>query len=247
MENEDSRLAAPYHPFRTLLNALDHLTAIGVPHKIEERVFPSFSGSMQKQLINSFRFLGLIDAVGAPTQNLLTLADKGKDRKAVLKDILLEQYSELVSLDLTKVSPSQFDDQLKEYGVNGATLRKAKSFFLKAAQYSGIALSPLLTRTTRNRNNGPRRRKTSIETKVVKPPLDVKPPTGTSKQVTLACGGELTLQLSVNLFELQGKDRDFVFGLIDEIQKYEYREMSYRGLAEFGIRGAAGASLQDAL
>jgi Family of unknown function (DUF5343) len=221
MESEQTKLTAPYVPFVTFINALDHLKTIGVPNTIDRAVFPSFSGLMQGQVIGAFKFLGLIDEHGKPSHDLGTLTD-AKDRKAVLKELLKKRYSTLVSLDLTKVSPTTFDKTISEYGVAGATHQKAKSFFLKVAQYAELPLSPLLTRKTRSSGGGTRRKKTNGEQNITKTPHvsnNINP--GTTKTITLKSGGELTLSLTVNLFDLIGDDRDFVFGIIDKIQTYQ--------------------------
>lgn len=157
MESEMGKLTAAYLPFATFTNALDHLHAIGIPHKIDRDIFPSFSGIMQGQVLGALKFLGLMDEAGTPTNDLAMLVDP-KSRKAALKDLLKKRYVALVSLDLTKVSPSQFDKALGDYGVTGATHQKAKSFFLKAAQFVELPLTPLLTRKTRV-STGARRKK----------------------------------------------------------------------------------------
>ena len=46
-------------------------------------------------------------------------------------------------------------------------------------------------------------------------------PTGTRKTITLQSGGQLSIALSVDLFELSKSDREFVFGLIDSLHNYE--------------------------
>ena len=223
MESEQVILTAPYLPFKTFLNTLDHLKAIGIPHKIDRGIFPSFSGVIQGQVLGTFRFLGLIDEHGIPSRDLTTLIE-GKKRKPALKELLKKRYSELVSLDLTKVSPSQFDNKLGEYGVTGATHQKAKSFFLRASRFAELPLTPLLTRKTRS-SSGTRRKK-SPEGKREQNGNRHHDATdhiesGTSKTIMLHCGGELTLSLTVNLFDLVGEDREFVFGIIDKIQNYK--------------------------
>jgi len=222
MENENTKLTAPYPPFTTFLNTLDHLNTIGVPHIIDRTVFPSLSGIMKSQVLGAYKFLGLIDEHGKPTSDLASLTSS-KDRKTTLRDILKKRYDALVSLDLTKVSPTQFDRVIAEYNVNGATQRKAKSFFLKAAQLAELPLSPLLTQKTRSSGGG--RRRKSNDTKeqiVIKPPANGNQnDSGKSKTITLQSGGQLTLSLTVNLFDLEGPDREFVFDIIDKIQNYQ--------------------------
>lgn len=46
-------------------------------------------------------------------------------------------------------------------------------------------------------------------------------PPGTSRTVNLASGGTLTISATLDLFSLSPPDRNFVFGLIDELDKYE--------------------------
>jgi hypothetical protein len=227
METEAQKLTAPYVPFQTFLNALDHLKAIGVPHKIDRQVFPSFSGVNQGQVLGAFRFLQLIDHTSRPTPNLHKVVDDTQ-RKAALQKILKEGYPELVALGLIMVSPSQFDAALSDYGVAGATHGKAKSFFVKAAQFADLPLSPLLTRSTRNtgtrRKKSPQSKGTVVEQnggsgiQVHRQPPAVS---GDYRTVKLRGGGELTLSYSASLFDLVGKDREFVFGLIDKIKTYE--------------------------
>lgn len=220
MESEQLKLTAAYVPFATFTNALDHLKAIGVPNTIDRRVFPSFAGIIQGQIISAFKFLGLIDEHGKPTSDLIPLTD-GRDRKAPLRELLKKRYPALISLDLTKTSPSQFDKVLGEYGATGATQQKAKTFFLKAAQFAELPLSPLLTHKTRSSVGGTRRRKAVNDQNENKIRNLAGINTGTSKTILLKSGGELTFSLSMNLFDLIGKDREFVFGIIDKIQTYE--------------------------
>ncbi|HLN98649.1 MAG TPA: DUF5343 domain-containing protein [Pyrinomonadaceae bacterium] len=227
MAEEKKTSTAPYLPFLTFLGTLDQLASHGMPNKIDRSVFPSQSGVMQGQIITTLKFFNLIDEHGTPSKTLEALALNADSRKANLKPLITSHYADLVKLDLTKVSPSQLDQKFDEYGVGGDTKKKAKTFFIKAAQFVGLPLSPLLTRKTRS--SGPRRRRAGgirataqqeNQNDFHEPP----PASGMSKTLTLKSGGELTLSLSVNLFELIGGEREFVFGLIDKIQEYEGTE-----------------------
>jgi hypothetical protein len=42
-----------------------------------------------------------------------------------------------------------------------------------------------------------------------------------SKGITLISGGTLSLSIDVNLFTLTDSDRKFVFGLMDQMKRYE--------------------------
>jgi len=218
MEAENTKQIAPYVPFTTFSSALDHLRDIGIPNIIDRAVFPSYSGLVQGQIIGALKFLQLIDDHGRATADLTRLIDN-KERKAALKDILNKRYSELLSLDLTKISPTQLDSALSKYKVSGTTHQKAKSFFLKAAQLAEIPLSPLLTRKTRSPSV--KKRRTISREEISSDNIDQNPGSGTSKTVTLRSGGVLTLSLTANMFDLDSKDREFVFGIIDKIQSYD--------------------------
>ena len=58
-------------------------------------------------------------------------------------------YRTLIALDLTRTSPRQLDEAMRKYGLTGATHKKAVSFFLQAAQYGSVPISPLLKAKTR--------------------------------------------------------------------------------------------------
>jgi hypothetical protein len=226
MSENKPTITAPYLPFLTFLGTLDQLASHGMPNKIDRSVFPSQSGVMQGQIIAALRFFNLVDEHGTPSKTLETLAMNGDSRKANLKPLITSHYADLIKLDLIKVSPSQLDQKFDDYGVSGDTKKKAKTFFVKAAQFVELPLSPLLTRKTRS--SGPRKKRTpgakaaqQENREIVNNP---PPPNGMTKTIALKSGGELTLALSVNLFDLIGTEREFVFGLIDKIQEYEGSE-----------------------
>jgi len=50
---------------------------------------------------------------------------------------------------------------------------------------------------------------------------DTSQKTGNAKSVELRRGGSLSLELEVDLMELEGDDRKFVFELIDKINEYK--------------------------
>lgn len=215
----------PYLPFKTFLGTLDALDSHGMPNKIDRSVFPSQSGVMQGQIITALRFFDLIDPHGTPSATLEKLATDKENRKELLKPLITKHYREVIDLGLTKASPLQLDQAFDSYGVSGDTKKKAKTFFIKSAQFVGLPLSALLTRKTRS-SGGTRRRRTGTPRTQDEPNGDEvetqqRTPTGTTKTIQLKSGGELTLSLTVNLFDLIGDERKFVFDLIDQIQGYE--------------------------
>ena len=207
----------PYVPFRTFLTALEAFET-GLPNQVDRSVWPSHSGATQGQLLAAFRFFGLIDGKGTPTPVLREVVEAPEKRKRSLRTLIERSYPELIALDLLRASPRQLDDAMRRYGLSGATHRKAVSFFLHASAWADLSLSRLLRQKTREA--APRHRKEAAPPHRVARP---EPP-GESKTIDLHSGGTLTLSFEVKLAELTKPDRDFLFGLLDQIKAYEEEE-----------------------
>lgn len=226
--SDDQKFVAPYVPFATFETGLDKLAALGgIPPKIDHTVFTQMGGLQKGQVISAFKFLGLIDAKGVPIA-LADLALKKEKRPEILRAIIAEHYPNITEQDLATMSPGQLDAKLadKRYNVGGATRQKARTFLLKAAEYSGIPLSKLLTtkgprgpRKGGKRNSNVTEKRTPIDYSKLE---DQKPASnGTKKTIELNSGGTVTVSLDVNILELKGDDRQFVFDLIDKLTGYE--------------------------
>ena len=225
--NENAtRKAPPYVPFKTFLSAIESLEQ-GVPNQIDRSVLSSCSGVVQGQLLASLKFLGLIDEQGVPQKVLHELVEMKESRKSNLGRILENAYSDIFALNLVKMSPKQLEDAIENYGVTRATLRKALAFFLKAARYAELPLSPLFKRKTREssprkkRNGSAQARRSQAETN---PPAEPQSGQGETKTINLRSGGSLTLILSVKFIEMEQEDRNFVFDLLDKLRAYERKE-----------------------
>jgi hypothetical protein len=228
---DESKRSAAYLPWLTFKNALDQL-AQGVPSRIDRSVFPGIAWNVQTQLFAGMRFLGLLKGEDEPTPALHSLV-KGseEERKEKLKKVIEGCYSELIAIDLTKATRAHFEEKLGElYGVTGDTRVKAVRFFLAAAAYVGIPLSPFIV-PKEGKTKGAPRRPRSTTTKAAKKNagttsnsthiLDPEKPSGTSKSVALKSGGTLTLSATLDLFALNPTDRKFVFELIDKLEGYD--------------------------
>lgn len=222
--------APPYGVFATFKNAIEQL-AQGVPNQIDRTVFPGMSWNSQTQLLAGLKFFGLIEEGGKPQGSLHALAvtDEAK-RKGYLQKLVRERYAPLFALDLMKTTPAELDQRVTEtYGITGDTRLKAVRFFLTALAYLQIPVSPLLTRTRGGNSTPGRKRRSSVrpkqpQTQSTAPevsPLSGPSSPGTTRVVALASGGTLTISASLDLFKLSPKDRNFVFALIDQLEKYE--------------------------
>ena len=168
---KDFETQIPYVPFATFWNALDKLEEDKPPEKVDASVFPTYSGGATSQLLAAFRFLGLIDGAGVPTSDLETLVNKDT-RKDTLKRLVEGAYAQVLSqFDISRASPSQLDDAIKAYGIQGTTHRKACNFLLKALEEAGIEISNHLRAKRRGR---PSVRPSSAATNGEKPKVSRK-------------------------------------------------------------------------
>jgi len=159
MGDTEKKLAAAYVSWKTLENVFDVLKKHGMPDQIDRTVFPGLNWNTQTQLLQTLKFLKLTTDDGKTTPELAKMVEEPSTRKSSMKAILIRCYPKLVALDLAKASPLQVDQTMEQYGVSGATLRKAVRFFLSAAGYAGIPIGPLLKSRRDRSNNGAKKKK----------------------------------------------------------------------------------------
>jgi len=219
----ENRRAVAYVPFKTFITAIEALEHnLPLPHQIDSSVWPSYSGAIRAQLLAAFKFLRLIDGSGKPTPTLKNLVENKATRKAALRKVLETSYPNVVGLDLTKMSPRQFDQAMREYGKSGETHTKLVSFFLQAAKYSELPISPLLLRKARTVTRKRRTEETSQSEIVGKSQAaEAVAPPPTLKTLRLRGGGVLKLVIEADLLQMNAVDRQLIFDLIDKIRDYE--------------------------
>jgi hypothetical protein len=193
-------------------------------------MWPSYSGGIKSQLIGALRFLGLIGEEGLTTPALRSLAEAdSQHRPALFKAVMKNAYAGLMALDLTKATPGSFDAEMRKYGLEGDTHRKASSFFLQAARWAGIPLSPLLVK--KGSLSGSRRKRASNGTSGAaksKTAATTIPPTqgtniaGTGPMLTIQLerGITLTLSASADTFKMSPEDRTFVMEVLGMLESH---------------------------
>lgn len=139
----------PYVSFATFLNALEGLAEHGVPAQIDRSVLGKFSGSVQRQLISAFRYLGFTDEKDHPTDKLKDYekADKEK-RKALLGIALKDRFPEQVKI-LPNGTQKLLHDSFDSIQAETSVKKKCITFMLQAAKEAGYQISTHLLRTTR--------------------------------------------------------------------------------------------------
>jgi len=153
--DDEARPVPPYASFTTVRNLIERMEREGVPSRLDASYLVGMAGGTRNQVKHALRSLGLIEEDGRVTSRLAELAKRPDERPALLGQLLQERYPSLTSLD-QDATKGQLDEVLKTYGLNGATVRKAASFFLAAAMYADLPLSPHLTPSrTRGGGGGP--------------------------------------------------------------------------------------------
>jgi hypothetical protein len=162
-EVEDSIVAAtgapPYISFRTLLNLIERMADEGIPRRIDRSYLGGLSGGYQTQVMAALRGLGLIGDEGAVQDRLIELVGSPTDRQELIGAILRERYPEAVRLGAANATQGELEDSFRPFGITGATLRKAVVFYLHAAQFAGIPVSPFFKAPSTSSEGGTARRR----------------------------------------------------------------------------------------
>jgi len=154
-EDKTRKRLPPYISYRSFLNFLETLQQQGVPARVDRSYWGSkYSGSVGVQLVAALRFLGLIDTIAAPTDRLRKLTIlKGASRADHLKQITLESFSFLASVNIQSATYGQLEEAFHAaYSLAPNVKRKCIKFYIDIAKDSGIPLSSFIT--TRVRSNG---------------------------------------------------------------------------------------------
>ncbi|MDI2029506.1 DUF5343 domain-containing protein [Saccharopolyspora sp. TS4A08] len=223
-QNKETTFTPPYATFRNFLNSLDKMAQQPtLPAAIDRSYLRWMPGSTQTGYLGMCRQFGLIDEDGAPTDLLRELVYDPDSRPKKVKELILRHYAPIVEFGSQHTTSQQLLDKWTEtFGQHGDTRRKASTFFLHAAEYAGIPVSPEwkhIATTSRKRSPGTRRARRT--TKAEEPTA----PTGSSgaTRIRLKSGGSITLSVDVNLLELSVEDREFVIKLIDAVHDYQSR------------------------
>ncbi len=145
---KDKILTPPYLSLNTFLNFIEGLAKVGVPNKIDRNIktLSSFSSAAQAQLITTLKYFHLMSGHdGIPTEKFHKLVEASEEeKKTILREIIIASYPFLFSEGFDLKSATSKDLQLcfEKAGAFGGTIRKSVAFFLAAAKYTGIELSP---------------------------------------------------------------------------------------------------------
>lgn len=186
-KSDDSKFKPPYISFRTLLNLVERMADNGTPPRID-RSFLSGSEGAKTQVIAALRSFGFIDADHNTTPLLTTMVKNPDQRQEIIKGVLEQHFPEPVRLGSINATQGQLEDAFRAYGITGDTMRKAVAFYLRAAEFAGIPVSPNFKTPSIQRADGSPARKNTAKTP--KPPgtTPPAPPSGATQFSTLHPG-----------------------------------------------------------
>ena len=231
----DRIVTPPYVSFNTFKTLLEWLKSEGVPLRMDRSFWRAkFSGTTGTQLVASLRFLGLVGD-DQPLPDLENLVQAPRDeQRVILRELLKDSYSILPFDDLDRATPSMVRQWFRAYPIDGHTLRKAISFFVNAAREAEIPMSKAVGRMAKTKGtvsyrtvaNGAGKHQRSILGKTGE---DVRRGRNRDNNATksnntiipLESGGVIKLDISVDLFQLSERDREFVLNLVDITLNYQ--------------------------
>ena len=232
------RLAPPYISLSTLITFLDWLKSMPVmPNKIDRSLWQGkFGGSVGAQLMTALRFLRLLEK-DAPTPRLQSLVQAEADqRKELLKALLQEVYGTDLVQNLPAMTPKTVDDALSNLGSTPATHRKALTFFLQTAKFTGLQIPAVMTKRVRVRTSGNVIRRSKLQSNGGEKegeaiPVDqVKGGAGSTSESTFTVSfggaGDLALRLKVDLFRLSPTDTEFVLKLKNLVLEHQDKQLT---------------------
>ena len=111
----------------------------GTPPRID-RSFLGGSEGTKTQLLAALKYFGLIAANGTVNEELAELVRNPAERPNRIKNLLFQYYPDAIALGEQNATQAQLEEAFA--GLQGSTRRKAVAFYLKAAEYGKIKLSP---------------------------------------------------------------------------------------------------------
>lgn len=176
----------PYMSFTGFLTVLDKMIEHGPPDQIDRQFFGNASGSKVAQTMSTLKFFGLVDNKKTPRPELSELVPSDTRRER-LRKLVEAHYPEAVALGSTKATQAQLDKVFAGRGIKASgTLRKAVTFYLQAAEFTGIPVSPYFSKSRPSASSaGTRRgngtaRKAPAKKAASPPPQDQPPAEGSA-------------------------------------------------------------------
>jgi hypothetical protein len=168
MTDDEQGLSPPWVSFRTLLSQIERMEKEGIPSQIDTHFLVGMAGGTQNHFRHALRSLGLIDDDNRPTESLYEMVENPDQRPELFRKVLLSRFPKFAQLP-ENASRSDFFAVLDGYGVKGEDQRrKVLSFYVYAADYAGVPVSPHIRPTKSHpgpRKTGTKRKRTGASTR----------------------------------------------------------------------------------
>jgi hypothetical protein len=132
----------PYISFKTLTNLIERMEQKPPPPRIDRSYLIGMSGGYQSQVLAALRWLDLVGDDGELRPTLIKLVQEPYSRTQTIAGLLEDRYGPVVALGKTNATQGQLEEAFRAYGLSGSTVRKAIAFYLHAADYAGLPVSP---------------------------------------------------------------------------------------------------------
>ena len=182
-----------------------------VPDRLESTSLGGLSASSASQMMQAFRFLGLVKSDGETSPELRLMVEHPDSRVAVLSKVLRQSCPELFGPSATLLSGRAIEEFVSRSGLRPATQRKAVTFLLNAAAYLHLPV---------DMNSSAASASGSSASNPSEPLPTTPVSTKRSMSIELASGGTVEFSVDFDPLRLDKNDRDFVFELIDRLQEY---------------------------
>ncbi|MBS1786099.1 MAG: DUF5343 domain-containing protein [Acidobacteria bacterium] len=215
-------IAPAYAPFPSLDRYIDYVVQNGVPEIVDTNVLTELGESVRAHLLTGLRYLGMVAADRRPTELLRRFAQATEyERKMLYQEVLINSYAFILDEfpELRGLTHDILVSKFESLGIQGSTVKKCISFFLELSRQVGWQME----KNEKLQRTGNREQ---VSKWTVTPTARHE---GEIKTISLKSAGSLTLALNVNLLELRGEDRTFVFSLIDQLQDYEDKTQKATG------------------
>lgn len=148
MATEKSHVPA-YVSFKSLETYFNQRREDGhVTDVVDKSLMTNFSGSTANELLSALKYLNLIKDKGEPTEKYKELVNASEqERPALVAAILRGAYTFLfdtTKFNLERATTAQLAEAFRGQGANGSTLARGIAFFLAAAKFANIKVSPNL-------------------------------------------------------------------------------------------------------
>src|SRR5271165_1597487 len=144
-EDHEEDFKPPYVSFTMLLNVTERMRTEGIPARVDRSYLGGASGTTKAQFLAAAKALGLLDGDLKPTGVLQALVNTPDQRPGIVGELLRRFYPKVVGLG-TNATQQQLEETFREeYDISGSTVRKAISFYLAAARFAKVELSPHFT------------------------------------------------------------------------------------------------------